>query len=298
MILKKLFVAYLFTLCPLFGLVGLSQEKEPAVVDAASVAEATAKADKPVPTKKTRLAPDDAKIVADAKNTTSVNFMLRGYCYASSSVKDKQALGGFGGSDNFAKKISKEAAKSSGEWYLLAQPTVVTDFGSAKGMRLVLVNGTDETVSFDACDSRLSIIQEAKDESGEWKPIEYLPSSWCGNSYHQLMLASGEFWAFPAPRYEGSFKTKLRFRLDGEDGDKPIVSNEFDGKINPAQFSEQQPHNPSGLMDPYDPVPAEKADAGSELTSDKQPMSRSVFCESDKIKRGPMPTDSMSWQKI
>ena len=269
MILKKLFVPYLFTLCPLFGLVGLSQEKEPAIMDAASAAEATAKADKPVPTKKTRFAPDDFKVVTDAKNTTSVNVMLRGYCFANSSVKDKQALGGFGGSDNSAKKISKEAAKSSGEWYLLAQPTVVTDIGSAKGMRLVLVNGTDETISFGACDSRLSIIQEAKDESGKWRPIEYLPSSWCGNSYHQVKLAAGEFWAFPAPRYEGSFKTKLRFRLGG---DKPIVSNEFDGNINPEQFSKQQPHNPSGLMDPYDPVPAEKADAGSKLKIDKQPM--------------------------
>ena len=279
MILKKLVVAYLFTLCPLFGLVGLSQEKEPAVVDAASAeatsvakAEATAKADKPVPTKIKRLAPDDAKVVTDAKNTTSMNFMLRGYCFAHSSVKDEQAFGGFGKSDNLAKKISREAAKSSGEYYLLAQPTVVTDFGSAKGMRLVLVNGTDETVSFAASDSRLSIIQEAKDESGKWKPIEYLPSSWCGNSYHQVMLASGEFWAFPAPRYEGSFKTKLRFRLDAGGDKPPIVSNEFDGKINPEQFTEKQPHNPSGLMDPYDAVPAEKADAGSELKSDKQPM--------------------------
>lgn len=77
----------------------------------------------------TLTSPDDAAATPDADNTVDVKFMLRGYCYAGSKLEDDQALGGFGGSDNLSKKITSDAAKSSGKCYLLAQPTVVTNFG-------------------------------------------------------------------------------------------------------------------------------------------------------------------------
>lgn len=131
-------------------------------------------------------------------------------------------------------------------------------------MRLLLVNGTDDTVAFDACDSRLSIIQEAKDESGEWRAIEYLPRSWCGNSYHRVLLSSGESWAFPAPRYDGALTTNLRFRLMDEGGETLLVSNEFKGKINTEQFELKQSFTPDAVMDPYFPVPSEEVSADSE----------------------------------
>jgi hypothetical protein len=212
-----------------------------------------------------RHAPDDMTVTAGADNTVNVKFMLRGYCHAGSTIKDDQALGGFGRSDNMPKKIWFDKQKSSSCCYLLAQPEVVTEFGGGKGMRLVLANATRNAIAFNACDSRLYIIQEAKDESGNWRPIEYLPSSWCGNSYHRVILGPGEFWSFPSPRYEGSFPTILRFHLVEQGGRSIAVSNEFEGSINPEQFSVRQPYNPGNIMDPYFPVPADGGGAGGQV---------------------------------
>lgn len=60
-----------------------------------------------------------------------------------------------------------------------------------------------------------------------------------------------QYWAFATPRYTGAVKTVLRFRLD-RDKDKPLYSNEFDGSINPEQFTVKEGHAPAGVMDPYD----------------------------------------------
>jgi hypothetical protein len=97
-------------------------------------------------------------------------------------------------------------------------------------------------------------VQEALDRDGKWKPIEYLPSSWCGNSYHTVFLAANEYWEFTAARFTGKFKTKLRFRLDHQKPgaeDATIYSNEFEGGVNPKQFTVQKEYKPAGLMDPY-----------------------------------------------
>lgn len=34
-------------------------------------------------------------------------------------------------------------------------------------------------------------------------------------------------------------------------GNSPLYSNEFEGSINPEQFTEKEGHNPTDLMDPY-----------------------------------------------
>ena len=176
-------------------------------------------------------------------------FMLRGYCYAESKIVDPDAPGGFGGSNNLSGPIGKDKPVRKGEYYLIAQPKESGVFAQRyKGTKLLLINATKEKVAFPAQDSRLYIIQEAKDENGEWRPIEYLPSSWCGNSYHQVFLEPNKYWSFTAPRYGGSFKTKLRFKLEG---DNPIYSNEFEGSINKEQFSIKQGHHPTSIMDPY-----------------------------------------------
>jgi hypothetical protein len=202
----------------------------------------------------TRPSPDNAKPADHPDNFTSTSYMLRGYCYAWSDVKDDKALGGFGRSDNWPHPITSPAAHASRSWYLLAEPEVVTKVGDAKGMRLTLVNATGSTLAFDASDSRLSIVQEAIDDKGTWRSVENLPSSWCGNSYHRLMLPSGQFWSFSAPRYQGEHKTKLRFRMNV--GKETMYSNEFEGSVNLSQFTTQQPYQPRGIMDPNFEVPA------------------------------------------
>ena len=185
----------------------------------------------------------------------SVEFMLRGYFYAGSKVEDKKALGGFGGSNNLPRAVATGMSVPAGKISLIALPDEEAVFAEKyKGMKLLLVNATNEQAAFSASDSRLSIVQEALDRDGKWKPVEYLPSSWCGNSYHRIFLGAGEYWEFAAARFTGEFRTKLRFRLDEQKSstaNTTVYSNEFDGGVNVKQFTVQQGHNPAGLMDPY-----------------------------------------------
>ena len=77
-------------------------------------------------------------------------------------------------------------------------------------------------------------IQEAKDERGNWRPIEYWFNDRCGNSFNDIQLAPDEYLNFFIPRYYGTFKTKLRLRL--LIGTKTYTSNEWDGRIDKKQF--------------------------------------------------------------
>src|SRR5206468_8327520 len=107
-----------------------------------------------------------------------VKVMTRANCLAGSVVNDPDAPGGFYRSPNNPKALPKELKVEEGKLQLIAEPETETSLGKRKGMRLLLVNATKDRVAFPASDSRLSIVQEAKDAKGEWKPIEYLPSSW------------------------------------------------------------------------------------------------------------------------
>lgn len=200
-------------------------------------------------------ADDKSKPAKDLKalKPAEVKFKVRAYCYGASKIKDEKALGGFGGSKNFATKITKPDRFKKGELSLVAVPSELRAFAKVRGFALYLANRTGETVAISASDSRLSILREARDKDGKWKPIEYAPSSWCGNSYHRLLLADGLRWEFKAPEYAGPFETEMRFALTGVAGrkDKPIYSNVFKGKIHPEQFTGKQGHTPNGLMDPY-----------------------------------------------
>ncbi len=184
----------------------------------------------------------------------NVNFMLRGYFYAGSRIEDKNALGGFGPSENFSKTIDANANVPANTVSLIALSEEETVFAKEFiGIKVRLINTTGERIAFPASDSRLDIVQEAIDRDGKWKPIEYLPSSWCGNSYHTVFLGPNEYWEFAAAKYNGKFKTKLRFRLQSPKLERTefIYSNEFDGSVNPKQFTVEQGHKPTSIMDPY-----------------------------------------------
>ena len=184
----------------------------------------------------------------------NVQFMLRGYFFAGSRI-DKDALGGFGPSSNFPRAIDPSMTVPGGDISLIAFPDEAVPFDTKyRGLRVILVNTTGKEVGFAASDSRLYIVQEALDKDGKWKPVEYLPSSWCGNSYHTVFLPPDNYWEFSAARYTGVRPTKFRIRLSVEDpGEKSrtILSNEFEGSVNPKQFTVQQGHKPTSIMDPY-----------------------------------------------
>jgi hypothetical protein len=186
----------------------------------------------------------------------NVNFMLRGYFFAGSRIADNNALGGFGSSDNLPKPIDSSVSIPDGDISVIAYPDQVVAFGSKyRGVRVILANTTDEKVALSASDSRLYMVQEAIDIDGKWKPVEYLPSSWCGNSYHTVFLPSHEYWEFAAAHYTGKRPTKFRIKLSitdpADQKTTTILSNEFEGSVNPKQFTVQQGHEPKSIMDPY-----------------------------------------------
>lgn len=189
----------------------------------------------------------------------NIDHMNRGYFYASSEYKKELAgYGGWGGSKNSPKTVPGVKKKASGQSLQLfidiAKETKWAD--KYEGIKLFVTNHSNDTLFFNAQDSRLYLKLQALDKQGNWKDIEYLPSSWCGNSYHTLFLAANEQWDFDMPVYQGEFRTKIRAQLlykrtsDQEKSDI-IYSNGIDGYINPGQFWNKRPYSPGGIMDPY-----------------------------------------------
>lgn len=186
-----------------------------------------------------------------ATKDLNIKFMLRGYFYAQSSVLDSLALGGFGGSNNLPKEINDTSNFTKNAFYLKIDTTKSTVFAEdINGYVLYVINSTGKVVRLEAQDSRLNISAEAF-VNNTWQAIEYLPSSWCGNSYHTLHLKNGEYWEFAIPKYDGRIKTKLRYTLRLENGDY-IYSNSIIAGINKKQLTEKQGHTALSIMDPYD----------------------------------------------
>lgn len=184
----------------------------------------------------------------------NIGFMMRGYFYAGSTRSE--GLGGNARSDNLPRPISelRDVLTASDGLHVLAlvdQPR--TFAGKYDGFRVIVANASHKPLMFNAQDSRLAIVQEALDPHATWQPIEYLPSSWCGNSYHRLELPARSYWEFTAPHYDGDFTTRLRIRVQIDDGDDThfTYSDEFPARINRAQFTNEQGHTATNIMDPY-----------------------------------------------
>lgn len=184
-------------------------------------------------------------------DSVNIGFQFRGNCYAYSSSKNAIESNGEAQSDNLPKKIDQSFKKSG--LYLVINKNEFSRIDSASlGCKLYLVNTTDSMVTLNASDSRLYIIAEALNEKNEWTPISYLPSSWCGNSYHTVSLGKDEYWSFNIPVFKGAIKTKIRYTLLIDEV-KKICSNTIDANLNNGQFipENKKGHNPKNIMDPY-----------------------------------------------
>jgi len=188
----------------------------------------------------------------------NIDYMYRGYFTASSSpgVKSISGYGGWGSSGNIPQKNAK-LAFLQGRLAVIIDTTRVDTFQQAfSGFTLFVSNNTSNTVVFNAQNSRLYMTLQAKNNEGLWQDIEYLPSSWCGNSYHDVSLKPKTHWRFVIPAYEGAIATKIRARLkyvdnNNKEKELEVYSNEINGSINPGQFFNKMPYAPKGIMDPY-----------------------------------------------
>ncbi|MCT4666241.1 MAG: WG repeat-containing protein [Flavobacteriales bacterium] len=175
-------------------------------------------------------------------NHVNITHLNRGYFYAYSKVTDAENNSG-----GWAVSHNEPAPLKSNQKNKLA--VIVED------LKLYIRNYSKDTIEFNAQDSRLYMKLQAKNKNGVWKDIEYLPSSWCGNSYHRIELPPNNYWQFDLPKYEGDFKTLFRAELmyinPTTKKEKVIYSNEFDGHVNPGQFWRMPEYTPRGIMDPY-----------------------------------------------
>ncbi len=190
-------------------------------------------------------------------NKVDIDYMMRGYFYASSKgPSELNGLGGWGGSSNGARSFTPPAG-GSGLRILVDTTAVVAVDGKFRGQRVVVRNNGPDTLYFPAQDSRLYMKTQAL-RADSFADIEYLPSSWCGNSYHTLFLAPGEQWEFIMPRYEGARTTRSRIELtynttsDERKKARVAYSHTFPIGVNEEQFSNKVEYCRGGLMDPYE----------------------------------------------
>jgi len=108
------------------------------------------------------------------------------------------------------------------------------------GNKLIIYNNTSNSIRIPIEDNQLILVQEAKDQKGNWKPVEYFMHSTCGNSYSSLQVPNQKSCQFMIIKYCGEFKTKMRVRICLNND--TYFSNEFDGYVNSQQFN-----TPSGI---------------------------------------------------
>lgn len=188
----------------------------------------------------------------------NIDFMNRGYFYAYSTPKNTEDdnSGGWATSPNKPNIITDMKFPGNSFSITIDTNNIDTFANQFFGFKIFISNTTADTVKLNAQDSRLYMKLQAQNSKGEWKDIEYLPSSWCGNSYHKIELEPNAFWKFTIPKYNGEIQTKIRAELKFIDNEnlkteKVVYSNIINGSINPGQFWNKRTYYPNGLMDPY-----------------------------------------------
>ncbi len=191
----------------------------------------------------------------------NIDYMERGH-FRAYAKPNKEDLGGFATSRNYPKRVKRGDKFPPGQLAVIVAADETDTIGEfEKARKVYVVNTTKETKMFEAQDSRLTMKVQARNAEGLWQDIEYLPNSWCGNSYHTLTLKPGNFWEFRTAVYEGGYTTKFRIALThldranikrgGKIKELTVYSNEYEGGINPAQFWNKRTYTPQGIMDPY-----------------------------------------------
>lgn len=190
-----------------------------------------------------------------------VDYKLRGYFYVGTSQIDSTALGGFYEDSNTPKRVTsamKEVSKPNRFQIVVQTDSSIAFTDQISGFKVFVVNSSDSIVKLPAQDSRIYLKRQVFYKN-EWQDIEYLPSSWCGNSYHSVFIRPNEYWDLEAPCIEGKISAKFRFQLLMDDtlqkhdeNNSVVYSNEFYGSFNKSQLTKDEGHQPMGIMDPYD----------------------------------------------
>lgn len=101
-----------------------------------------------------------------------------------------------------------------------------------------VINISTQNVTLPTQDGSLIMIQEAKNPKGDWQPIEYWNYDWGkGSQFATLSLNPLQSVLITAPKYEGDYKTQIRFKLKAAEQEKTFLySDSFEASIDLSQF--------------------------------------------------------------
>jgi hypothetical protein len=101
---------------------------------------------------------------------------------------------------------------------------------------VLIRNEGNETAVLEFTTLKFPIIQEALDNDGKWKPIEFVEPKpvVCNPGVSAHLLFPNNYMATSVIRYKGNFKTKIRVKI--QNGRYNYYSNEVTGYINRSQF--------------------------------------------------------------
>lgn len=103
-----------------------------------------------------------------------------------------------------------------------------------QSLPILIYNPSHDTIIFQLYNGKIKMKQEAKDEDGNWKPIEYWQNIICGTGQAKAIILPLQVLVLKIYRYNGPFKTEMRIKLE-KDG-RIFYSNTFFGTINTSQF--------------------------------------------------------------
>jgi hypothetical protein len=99
---------------------------------------------------------------------------------------------------------------------------------------IYVLNATPRTKLLLGKDSWVFAIQEARDRSGYWRPIESRGYDFCGNGRWAIKLHPRQAMVVLMAKYQGAFRTLLRVRLIN--GSSLYVSPPYPGQVDERQF--------------------------------------------------------------
>lgn len=189
---------------------------------------------------------------SSAQECLNIRYQLRSSCYAGTSLVDSAVSGGFEEFFNSPKALTPSIASYTkpNALQVVVRTDLTTIIGkNVQAFHVLVVNTSDSISRLPAQDGRLYLIRQVfyKDQ---WRDIEYLPSSWCGNSYYDVLIQPQAYWTFEVPCLRGRIRAKFRYKLSLEGDKANIYSNEFKGSFNKKQLTKRRAYESHDLMDP------------------------------------------------
>jgi hypothetical protein len=171
------------------------------------------------------------------RSARDVNKMITSNIHAQSSKIDSIELYGWGNSATVPNPIPQDSFNTRTDFFVVIDTSEIIPIDQKyTGYHLCVGNKSTRVAQLPASDNKLYVIAEVFYKN-QWRPIEYIHGSSCGNSYHHVYLAPEEYWKFQVVQYRGNIPTKLRYKLETLAGN--IYSTPINASFNIGQLRKE-----------------------------------------------------------